>query len=209
MRRDPAPTWYLFDYGMVISTAPGPDDWTALREATGVDLEPAGSPYWTNRQRFDAGELDPVEYWSQAAGRRVGDRLVQQLEAIDATLWSHVAPASLLVLQQLHAQGVGLALLSNMPAGLSWRLAAQATWLRYFSHTFFSGRLAMAKPDPRVFRHVLAELAVEAGQVVFVDDNPANVDTARGLGFRTVLHTAVTDLAAELGLPRQGRQAPT
>ncbi len=84
MRPEADPSWYLFDYGMVISTAPEAADWDRLRRAAGVDLEPAASPYWTNRLAFDAGELEPVEYWSLAAGRPLGDDLVEELEELDA-----------------------------------------------------------------------------------------------------------------------------
>ncbi len=103
------------------------------------------------------------------------------------------------MLDRLHQRGAGLALLSNMPVGLARRLDA-ADWLTPFSPRFFSGPLGLVKPDPRIFRHVLAELRAEPEQVVFVDDSPANVAAAQNLGLRTVLHTPETDLAPELGL---------
>lgn len=193
-----APDWYLFDYGMVLSTAPQPDDWARLQEATGVDQQPPTSAYWTNRVAFDAGELEPEQYWSQAAGRPLTDEQVAGLEALDAAQWAHLDPRTTAVLETLHGRGARLALLSNMPAAKSRRYEAEADWTRFFSHLFFSGRLRLAKPDPRVFRHVLDVLGARPERVLFVDDNATNVASARELGLRTVHHAPGTDLAEEL-----------
>ncbi|WP_380168081.1 HAD family hydrolase [Jannaschia sp. R86511] len=201
MGPDRRPTWYLFDYGMVVSTAPQPADWARLEQVVGRDLAPPGSPYWTNRLRFDAAALSPLEYWSEAAGRPLDLQLVDTLEALDTAQWSHLDPVTLQVLRDLRDSGAPMALLSNMPLGMSHRLG-RADWLEPFAHAFFSGRLGLVKPDPRVYRHVLAELGAEPQQVVFVDDSPVNIAAARELGLRTVLHTTSTDLAAELSRVR-------
>ena len=42
-------TWYLFDYGKVISTEPFAEDWDALGEAAGLDLRSPSSSYWAAR----------------------------------------------------------------------------------------------------------------------------------------------------------------
>lgn len=58
----------------------------------------------------------------------------------------------------------------------------------------------MVKPDERIYRHVLADLGAAPKDVVFIDDNPANIETAKALGMRVVLHTEETDLRQELAL---------
>lgn len=52
----------------------------------------------------------------------------------------------------------------------------------YFERAFSSHELGMRKPDPRIFQHALTELGVAPADVVFVDDNQANVDAASALG---------------------------
>jgi putative hydrolase of the HAD superfamily len=198
-----ATDWYLFDYGMVISTAPDPEDWLALRETTGLDLQPPESSYWTHRVEFDAGRLTSKEYWSSVLGREAGDGIAAQLDAMDARQWSHFNLDTLDVLDSLSARGAGLALLSNMPAGMASEFTNREPWVRYFDRLFFSGHLGMVKPDAAVFTHVLAELEADAGRVTFVDDSEANIEAAKALGLRTVLHTEGIDLAAELRLLAQ------
>jgi putative hydrolase of the HAD superfamily len=52
----------------------------------------------------------------------------------------------------------------------------------------YSHEVALKKPDPAVFELTAARLAVEPGEVAFLDDVPANVDAARLAGWRAVLH---------------------
>ena len=192
--------WYLFDYGMVISTAPIQEDWDALREATGADLQPASSPYWATRLEYDGGALGPAEYWASVLGRRVDQDELVRLEELDARQWSRLNPRTLQVLEFLSGEGANLALLSNMPVEMSYRYESDASWPVFFAACYFSGRLGMAKPDERIYRHVLDGLGAAAEDVVFIDDNPANIRAAEALGMRVVLHTVETDLRQELAL---------
>ncbi|WP_461170573.1 HAD family hydrolase [Arthrobacter sp. Z1-15] len=190
--------WYLFDYGMVISTEPEPADWKALHRATGLDLEPAGSPYWARREDFDAGAVSPEQYWTGVLGWAPGPEQLRKLEDLDAAAWSHLNPKTLSVLETLQKEGASLALLSNMPAGMSRRYTAESEWPRYFSRLYFSGQLGLMKPDPQIFDHVAAGLKARPEDVVFIDDNALNIAAAEKLGFQTVLHTGTIDLRAEL-----------
>jgi putative hydrolase of the HAD superfamily len=62
-------------------------------------------------------------------------------------------------------------------------------------HLFFSYDLGAAKPDPAYFETVLGRLGVDAGSVLFVDDSPRNVESARALGL------AAETWSHEAGLP--------
>jgi putative hydrolase of the HAD superfamily len=51
---------------------------------------------------------------------------------------------------------------------------------------FYSCELGVAKPDVAFFATVLARLGASPEEVAFVDDSPANVGAARGLGIAAV-----------------------
>lgn len=191
---DSSRRWYLFDYGNVISTAPTSSDWELLVEATGVSaLQEPMSPYWQHRHAYDAGDLSSQDYWSQVCGVRVGEVRSAWLDVLDANQWSHPNLETLDVLEDLDARGERLALLSNMPAAMVTQLG-DAPWTRVFPHRFFSSTLRLVKPSTEIFEHVLAELGAAADQVVFVDDNEANVAAARTLGIDARRFDPATDL---------------
>lgn len=190
--------WYLFDYGMVVSTAPKPSDWQTMEHMTGLDLGPKSSPYWASREAFDSGELSSDEYWATVLGRPVTSADIQWLEAHDLAQWSHLNSRTLAVLETLQSESANVALLSNMPIQMAQRHLTESPWIKYFSNLYFSGMLGLAKPDPQIFDHVVADLGVRPQDVVFIDDNATNVAAARSLGFRTLLHTSATDLQEEL-----------
>ncbi|MBG6223553.1 putative hydrolase of the HAD superfamily [Arthrobacter sp. CAN_A2] len=194
-RTDSPRRWYLFDYGNVISTAPTPQDWDLLAEATGVDrLQDPGSTYWRHRFAYDAGSLTSDGYWSLVCGDRVGPLRAGWLDILDANQWSHLNLETLDVLEDLDARGERLAVLSNMPAAMAAQFAG-APWTKLFRHTFFSSALQLVKPAPSIFERVLAELAADPGLVTFVDDSPANVATAKDLGIHGLLFDPSSDLS--------------
>ncbi|WP_307859299.1 HAD family hydrolase [Arthrobacter sunyaminii] len=198
-------TWYLFDYGMVISTEPEPGDWAALERETGLQqLAPASSSYWAYREEYDAGTHTPAQYWARVLGTAVSAEQLRVLEDLDAAQWSHLNADTMAVLETLSGEGAQLALLSNMPAGMSARYLREAAWPAHFAHTFFSGPLGMIKPDRRIFAHVLDKLGAAPADVVFIDDNVRNIEAARALGLHTVHFNPGTDLRQELARFREG-----
>jgi putative hydrolase of the HAD superfamily len=65
-------------------------------------------------------------------------------------------------------------------------------------HNYVSYQLGLLKPDVGIFDHVVADLAVEAGRVLFIDDNQANVDGARSAGLRSEMAKGPTQAGAVL-----------
>jgi putative hydrolase of the HAD superfamily len=53
-----------------------------------------------------------------------------------------------------------------------------------FDDCFYSYELGAAKPDPAYFTTILDRLDLPPGKVLFVDDNAANVESARSVGLR-------------------------
>ncbi|GAC1373466.1 MAG: hypothetical protein NVSMB43_11130 [Pseudarthrobacter sp.] len=169
-----------------------------MEHTAGLDLRPKSSPYWASREAFDSGELSPEEYWATVLGRPVTSAEIQWLEAHDLAQWSHLNSRTLVVLETLQSENANVALLSNMPIQMAQRHLTESPWIKYFSKLYFSGMLGLVKPDPQIFDHVVADLGARPQDVVFIDDNAANVAAARCLGFRALLHTSAMDLQEEL-----------
>jgi putative hydrolase of the HAD superfamily len=207
-RNDSSRRWYLFDYGNVISTAPTPQDWEVLAEATGsTDLQASTSSYWQHRYAYDAGAVTSGEYWSLVCGEPVGGVRSAWLDVLDGNQWSHPNLDVLDVLEDLDARGEQLALLSNMPAAMVSH-HENASWTRLFRQLFFSSSLRLVKPSPAVFHHVLGVLGTRPEQVTFIDDSPANIEAARSLGLDARLFSPASDLSKLIAGPPGGPRAP-
>ena len=67
-----------------------------------------------------------------------------------------------------------------------------------FDALVVSHEVGYRKPDPRIFRHALALAGCAAGECLFIDDLPANVEAARNCGWRGVVYRHGEDLRAGL-----------
>ena len=60
-------------------------------------------------------------------------------------------------------------------------------FLDWFEGIVVSGEEGVAKPDPGIFQILLDRYALDARNLLFIDDSPINVEVAEGLGFHTHL----------------------
>ncbi len=108
------------------------------------------------------------------------------------------------LLRQLRDAGIGLYALTNWSAEKFPHAQDRFEWLAWFEGIVVSGSEQIIKPDPRIFHVLLQRYGLDASAAVYVDDNPANVEAARALGFTSLHFTGPDRLAAELsglGLP--------
>ncbi len=61
-----------------------------------------------------------------------------------------------------------------------WKIAG------IFDHIFISAELKLAKPDPRIYQHVINELGLDPAALIFVDDFIENVEAARDAGINAI-----------------------
>ncbi|MGP4016775.1 HAD family hydrolase [Saccharopolyspora sp. 5N708] len=169
--------WVVFDYGEVISRRTGA--LPAIAALLGVGPTEFEEAYFAERTAYDWGRPD-LEYWQAVAarlGKTVDAALSARLTRADITGWLETAPETLRLLEELHQQGVTMAVLSNAPSSFG-RVAEQETWARLFKHLIFSGDLRVAKPDAQIWRHLLDTIDAPAAECLFFDDRQENVDGA-------------------------------
>jgi putative hydrolase of the HAD superfamily len=175
----------LFDFGEVISVAQPPGEVAALAALAGLPEAEFTRRYWDHRPAYDAGGT-AADYWTAILGAAPGaDRLGRLVER-DVASWLHLNPATLRLLDSLHAAGTPVSLLSNAPHELARELERLAD-LRPFQRLIFSADLALIKPDPHCYRAALGALGADPADVVFVDDRPANIAAAAALGMTGIV----------------------
>ncbi len=191
--------WILLDYGNVLSLAQPAADAEAMARAAGADPAAFARGYWQHRLAFDAGSLTPADYWSLVAGRPVAGAELDHLIALDVASWAHPDEGAVALLGELPAAGRGVALLSNAPACVADGLD-ELPWIAAIPRRFYSARMGLVKPDPKIYEEVARELGTDPAAVVFVDDRPENVAGAEAAGMTGVHYTGAGALRATLGL---------
>lgn len=170
-------------------------------------FDPPTDPLWQAMQR---GELSERDYWLQRS-REVGSLLGETWDAMETLVQRArgadpdriVRPETAALVRQAQASGIRLAILSNeldlfYGRGLRERLPLLEGFERIDDATY----TGVLKPDPQAYLGCLQALGLQAGEAVFVDDQPRNVDGARRLGIPTVAFD-VTHPAASCEEARQ------
>jgi len=57
----------------------------------------------------------------------------------------------------------------------------------YLIHAYLSYEMKLLKPDPEIFRRMIARSGMNPETTLFIDDGPRNVETARALGFQVYM----------------------
>jgi len=110
---------------------------------------------------------DAIEAWRDRASEMLPSLIKPSVDAIEA----------------LHASRVPLFALTNMPAEWVAMITAMSPAFAYFRDIVVSAHEGLIKPDPRLYRIALNRMGLQAAEVLFIDDSPANIDAARELGF--------------------------
>ena len=148
---------------------------------------------------LDRGEID--ERGLLAGLCALAGEAVAMDEALDLWLSVFEAPnAELWALAARLKRRVRVAGFSDNPAFVRRVVVDEGL----FEPLFLSCELGAMKPAAEAFEAVRRELAVEAGEILFVDDSPANVAAAKAAGWDALLFRSNAELTAALaerGLP--------
>jgi putative hydrolase of the HAD superfamily len=106
----------------------------------------------------------------------------------------------LALVSELRLRGYCCALATNQQTHRAEFMANQLGYRALFDRCFFSCDMRLAKPDPRYFQAILAELQLNPDDVIFIDDKPQNVRAASSLGIHSICFANSKDGRAQLDL---------
>jgi putative hydrolase of the HAD superfamily len=194
----------LFDADGVVQR-PSSDWWTRLASLVPADsdafigdLMAAEKPALVGKGDFREAVADVLRRWNSTATIE---------EALEPWSWFVAEPDVVALIQSLRAAGIGCHLATNQQAYRRTLMQDERGYGAWFDQTFYSCDLGLAKPDPAYFRAILADLQVPASEVLFIDDNEANVAGALGVGLRAEVYDlsagipALVELLRRYGLP--------
>ena len=123
------------------------------------------------------------------------------------------------VLRAVKDTGLPCYALTNMEAETYPLRLGRFSFLSWFDGTVVSGQEGVMKPDPTIFRLLLERFRLTPEATLMIDDTQVNVDSARELGFQTILFDSPRQLRTELeelavlptsalGMPQTRRDNP-
>jgi HAD superfamily hydrolase (TIGR01509 family) len=143
------------------------------------------------------GELTDEALWLWA-GERLSLSVDRTMALRDAFHRSYsLDPEIVRYLQGIRSR-YKIALLSNAPSNLRTFLRDVYKIEYLFDLVVSSAEERVAKPDPEIYRRTLARFDCSPSQAVLIDDRPANIASAQGIGMSGIVFGASTNLPAEL-----------
>lgn len=107
-------------------------------------------------------------------------------------------PATLVLIRDLRAAGHTLHFLSNMPEPFADHLSRTYPLQEWFESGLFSGRVKQIKPGAEVFAMAERRFKAQPGELLFLDDHPANVEAALARDWQAFLFTDAASARREL-----------
>ena len=183
----------IFDLdGTLVDTAPD-----LLAATNAVLLQEGRRPANTDDLRYLVGH--GASAMLAEAFKRTGEpahpeRLPALIDAFIVHYREHIADASVPfpgvpeTLAALAAEGARMGVLTNKPQELAEPLLEMLGLSRFFGAIHGAGRFSYVKPDPRVFHHVVEELAGHANApAMMIGDSTTDAVTARAANVPVIL----------------------
>lgn len=162
-------------------------------------VDPSTDEKW---RRMIAGELTERDYWAeraievgQAAGVEMDTRAYMTM-LYDPPRPEVIRPEATAVVERAKAAGIGMSVLTNdMRAfhGEEWERKIE--FLDLADHVVDCSITNILKPDPRAYERAVDAVGAEPQRILFVDDQPRNVEGAQAAG----LHAVWFDIADAAG----------
>lgn len=89
------------------------------------------------------------------------------------------------LLKKYNEDGYGIYGLTNWSAETLPRVIPRYPFFKLFDGIVVSGVEKIIKPDPRIYRILFERYGLNPAECLFIDDSPANLETAKELGMRT------------------------
>ncbi|GAA1570080.1 MULTISPECIES: HAD family hydrolase [Kribbella] len=159
-----------------------------------ADLMAAEKPALVGKGEFPDALAEVLQRWNSTASVE---------EALEPWSWFAAEPEVVELIQALRVAGVECHLATNQHAYRRAIMQDERGYGAWFDRTFYSCDLGLAKPDPAYFREILNTIGVPASEVLFVDDNAANVEGARTVGLRAELYDLSAGVPALVELLRR------
>jgi epoxide hydrolase-like predicted phosphatase len=187
----------IFDWGGVLIDDPAPALFKYCANAFGVSVERYIAAFDVCIYDFQTGAVSEKQFWANMA------RHLNVSAPNMNSLWTEAFAAAYKPRQEmftlagnLRRAGCKTAILSNTEMPVVQIINKQ----KYdsFDITVLSCIEGVAKPGREIYDLTLNRLGVPAGQAIFIDDKPENVEGAKKAGLQTIYFETIEKFKKEL-----------
>lgn len=149
--------------------------------------------------RYDRGMISSVDYLNELSS----ESGIAAADIKDAFVNTNAFDDEVVALLSVLKSKYKVGLLSNAGGPGLRRILQEKGIEGIFDEIIISGEVGYIKSEREIFEIALQKLDVQAGEAIFIDDNPQNIDGADQLGIHTILFTSarqLTDDLTELGI---------
>lgn len=195
----------IFDFGNVIFDIDMPSIERELRAAAGEKFDAARDKLLKDNlfNLYETGGLSTEEF--VAAIRFAVEPPLAEAQVVGAwnSIFRQLPAHRLEMLLRLRERGFGVFLLSNIN-DLHERWIADHLLrehgiadfeARFFDAVYYSHLIRLRKPSREIFEYVLADAEILPEETLFFDDLPENVEAAKRLGIKGIVHPLGTEIA--------------
>lgn len=144
--------------------------------------------------RYDRGMISSVDYLNELSS----ESGIAAADIKDAFVNTNAFDDEVVALLSVLKSKYKVGLLSNAGGPGLRRILQEKGIEGIFDEIIISGEVGYIKPEREIFEIALQKLDVQAGEAIFIDDNPQNIDGADQLGIHTILFTSARQLTADL-----------
>jgi len=188
----------LFDFGGVLSEEGWKKGLKVIAEANGLDVDnflqtAADTIYETG---YILGKASESEFWS-ALRRKTG------IKGDDASFTQELMSRFVLndrmidLVKKLRLEKMTAGILSDQTDWLD-KLNARFDFFKWFDHVFNSYHLGKGKRDISLFDDIAGFLKTPPNSILFIDDDPGNVERARQKGWQAILYVTADSFRLEM-----------
>lgn len=177
----------IFDFGGVLVRTEDRTSRQQLAERLGMSYQELSEVVFDSEtaRQSTLGEISADEAW-EIIRKKLG-LTPEELASMREQFWGgDVLDTELIDFLSELKGDYQIALLSN--AGNDLRQALEEEWQisDVFDLIVISAEVGLAKPDPKVYQHILEQLGIEPHEAVFVDDFLENVNAASAAGMYAI-----------------------
>jgi putative hydrolase of the HAD superfamily len=189
----------LFDFGGVIAKEGFRNGLNVIAKVNGLDerefLQAASDAIYSSG--YLTGKAPEKEFWKELK-EKTG------IKGDDAELRAEILSRFLLrsemidLARKLKQKNIIVGILSDQTDWLD-KLDQQFGFFHWFDYVFNSYHLGKGKRDISIFDDIARVLNTAADRILFIDDNPGNIDRARQKGWKAILYVDRESLEKDFG----------